>query len=582
MIVGVGCFLTLPVLVHGISVQSDDGATHVVWYTSFATQFWAGDLYPRWLADLNNGLGSPAFFFYPPVPYFLTSVVKPLFGASDPNGIHQLGLSAALSVILSGIFTWLWCREFVDDLAAVAGGVAFMATPYHLMIDLYTRGSFAELWSFAWIPLILLFVHKACRGDRWAPAGLAVAYALLIGTHLPTTVIFSLVPVGYAFVAADLGVRLRSVVVICISMIIGAGLAGIFLYPAMTMQEYVFVDQMSLGHFSYSNWLLLSSFYYEQDVDLRPIERIFFVSLDLIALAGGSYFLGRKSADPIARRTAVFWAAVGLAAFLMTTDLSRPVWALITTLQKVQFPWRFGVVISVSVTALLALCVDQLRQPLSSGMVRRRLTVVFLTALWAPYAAWGFSHYSEPVKVEDVEFKKAVIKAKRDQAEYRPRWSQTMAALDWNSSKNEDEWSDKLQQEYDLLIARTAAGDPNVPRATLTSGRGQVNVISSRPREIRLRTAAAVPSQMLLLQFYYPGWQASVLDTGAVLDVQPAEPDGLLSVSVPAGVHEVVVELTRTEAERIGQWISGASLACVILYAVILGGFTSRKRPATT
>ncbi len=576
VIVGVGCLLTLPLIIYGINVQSDDGATHVVWYSSFASQFWAGDLYPRWLADLNDGLGSPAFFYYPPVPYFITSFLKPLF-PGDVNGIHQLGISASMSVILSGIFTWAWCREWTDDISAMIGGIAFMITPYHLVIDLYTRSSFAELWSFAWIPLILLFVHRLSRGSRWAFAGLAVSYALLIGTHLPTTLIFSLVPISYAWFVSDKGRRSRTIVLLAASMSLGVGLAAIYLYPAMTMQDAVFVDRMILGHFSYSNWLFVSNLYYEQDVDLRPIYRLFYVFVDLIVLITAAFFLVRKSEEAATKRIANFWLVVGIAAALMTTDLSRPVWSLVTTLQKVQFPWRFGVVLSISATALLVLAVPKIRQTISTAGFSMGIVVLFCIFLWIPFAAWGFTHYAAPVKLDDVVFKEKVIHEKRDQAEYRPRWSQTMDALDWNESKNEDEWSDKLEHEYESLIERTGARDPNVPRAAITASSDRVEVVSSRPREMRVRTAAPSASSLRILQFYYPGWQARLSDTAAPLDVRATEPDGLVSVNVPAGEHEIVVELAKTDAERIGQLSSAISAISLILYAVAVGGIALRR-----
>jgi hypothetical protein len=566
VIVGVGCFLTLPLLIHGINIQSDDGATHVVWYTNFATQFWSGDLYPRWLMELNDGLGSPAFFYYPPVPYFLTSMLKPLF-TGDASGIHQLGISAAVSVILSGLFTWVWCREFVDDVSAMLGGIAFMVTPYHLAIDLYTRSAFAELWSFAWIPLILFFVHRIARGSRMAVVGLATSYALLIGTHLPTTLIFSLVPLVYAGFVAEKGGRIRSLSFVVLAMVFGVGLSTIFLYPAMTMQDYVFVKQMSLGHFSYSNWLIISGFYYEKDVDLRPISRTFFIFIDLVVVLGTTFYIVKKSDDAPTKKLAVCWLIIGTAAALMMTDLSRPVWSLLTTLQKVQFPFRFGVVLSVASTALIVLALSRLTDATHDLLIARGLAL-FAVFLWLPFAAWGFLHYAMPVRVDDVEFKNEVIRERREQPEYRPRWSQTMAAIDWNSSTNEDEWADNLDKEYDSLVARTGAHDPATPRAAITNAAGSVQVLSWRPREIRLHTSAPASASVRILQFYFPGWQAKLAESGEKLEVCPTEPDGLISMNVPGGDHEIAVELAATGAEEIGKWISEASAVVLALVAI--------------
>ena len=63
-----GIILSLPVLLFGFPYPTHDGQVHEVWYSSFATQLWAGDLYPRWLQNLDGGLGGPTFYFYPPAP----------------------------------------------------------------------------------------------------------------------------------------------------------------------------------------------------------------------------------------------------------------------------------------------------------------------------------------------------------------------------------------------------------------------------------------------------------------------------------------------------------------------------------
>jgi hypothetical protein len=580
LIAAAGCFLTLPALINGLSIQSDDGATHVVWYTNFASQFWSGDLYPRWLSNLNDGLGSPAFFYYPPVPYFLTSLLKPLFGATDPNGIHQLGISAAVSVILSGLFAWLWCREFTDDVAAVIGGVAFMITPYHLVIDLYTRSSFAELWAFAWIPMILLFVRRISRGSRWAFAGLAISYAVLIGTHLPTTLIFSPVPVVYVLVASEKRGGWSSLALVLVAMFLGIGLAAIFLYPAMTMQDFVFVDRMSQGHFSYTNWLLPSSFYFERNVDLRPVWRVYAVLLDMAGAMVGAFMIAKRSDDPVWRKLGTVWFIVGCAAALMTTDLSRPVWRVAETLQKVQFPFRFGVVLSIAATALLVLAFRQLKGSFP-GVTASLVVLGFCVVLWLPFAAWGFSHYVEPVKREDVDFKEKIIRERREQPEYRPRWSQTMAAIDWNTSTDEDEWADKLEQEYDSLVERTGADDATRSRASITSGSGSVELQSQKPRQIVLHARANGPVTITALQFYFPGWSARLADSGEELGLQPSQPDGLLQIAVPAGEHDVVFELRKPPAERTGETVSLVSLILLGLFCVAIAGLSFMDRKLT-
>src|SRR5712692_9621948 len=79
VIVGAGIILTFPVLFYGLPKFGDDSVAHCSWYTHFAKQLWAGDFYPRWLIDMNEGSGSAGLFFYPPVPYYLTALLYPFF-----------------------------------------------------------------------------------------------------------------------------------------------------------------------------------------------------------------------------------------------------------------------------------------------------------------------------------------------------------------------------------------------------------------------------------------------------------------------------------------------------------------------
>ena len=104
-------FLTIPLLFCGAFSADDLLPFHLRWSKHFAEQFWSGELYPRWLMGMNAGLGSPTFFFYTPIPYYFTSLLHPLF-ASDPQGWHQLGLSASFALIASGITAYIWPKKY--------------------------------------------------------------------------------------------------------------------------------------------------------------------------------------------------------------------------------------------------------------------------------------------------------------------------------------------------------------------------------------------------------------------------------------------------------------------------------------
>ncbi|HEY9300559.1 MAG TPA: hypothetical protein VIQ31_30185, partial [Phormidium sp.] len=109
-IVIIGFILSIPAVFGGIFEAHDLIAFHLKWSKHFTEQFWTGELYPRWLQNMNAGLGSPAFFFYNPISYYFSSLFHPFF-PNDSSGWHQLSLSAALALLASGITAYIWLKD---------------------------------------------------------------------------------------------------------------------------------------------------------------------------------------------------------------------------------------------------------------------------------------------------------------------------------------------------------------------------------------------------------------------------------------------------------------------------------------
>lgn len=139
--------LCLPLLVHGFW-EFSDARLHIHWSRNFSQQFWSGELYPRWLIGMNGGLGSPVFFYYPPTPYWITSLLVPLCGF-DSLGWRPLAWSACFGLAFSGAFSFFWLRRVTPKWPALIAALLYMLMPYHLRTDLYVHGAFAEFWAFA-------------------------------------------------------------------------------------------------------------------------------------------------------------------------------------------------------------------------------------------------------------------------------------------------------------------------------------------------------------------------------------------------------------------------------------------------
>jgi hypothetical protein len=183
LVITVSLLLAAPLIWFGFPAPTHDGAIHALWAHHVATAFWDGELYPRWLPELNGGFGTPAFFFYPPLSTLSAVVFWPV-APEHGRAWYALGWGAALGLVLSGVaMYWFLRREFVGERAqsigdcgsriadsetgrrwvAAAGALVYVAAPYHFGIDLLDRGANAEFWAFALMPLVLLAFRRLAQ-----------------------------------------------------------------------------------------------------------------------------------------------------------------------------------------------------------------------------------------------------------------------------------------------------------------------------------------------------------------------------------------------------------------------------------
>lgn len=540
VIVGVGLILAAPCLLKGFPLYADDSVQHAIYYTQFSKQLWAGDLYPRWLQGMNRGFGSPAFYFYPPIAYYLTSPLRLLF--NDSQAWIQLGISAAVAICASGVSAYVWLKQSFDRRSALVAAICYMALPYHLNVDLYTRAAFAELWTFVWMPLVLCAVDCLIAKRLAGAAGLAVSYALLIMTHLPTTLIFSLVPIAYAFYHAPPRRRIRVVGLTLGAMLLGLGLSAVYLFPALAMQRFAFISDLTAGHFYYEKWFLFTKLKWSGER-----SELFRIALNVSGLACLAFVVSRFGSNSAIRKRATFWIAIAVGCFLMMTPLSKPVWGALSALQRVQFPWRFNAVLSLATAALIACAIASIKK-FSIPVLIFLILASLLFFSWLQEARLQSRRvYPSQSAVETVaKEQNKWLEQSSDQAEFRPRWVVSTS-----------------EAELELLLQRFGQSN-GLPVATMLRGVGTVAIDSWKPREIGLQVDSTDGAVINLSQFYFPGWGAR-LDNIQSLEVRPSLPGGLVSVTVPAGKHSVSVQLGRKAPELLGQVVSGLSLLILLV-----------------
>ena len=595
-IISVGLILTIPAIFYSFFDAHDLLEFHSKWSKHFVEQFWAGDLYPRWLLGMNAGLGGPTFFFYAPVPYYVTSLLHPLF-SNEAQGWHQLSLAASIALVASGLTAYIWLKSITNRNVAFISSIVYMAFPYHLAVDLYWRFAFAEYWTFVWIPLILYFSKKITGGHRLSVVGLAVSFALLIMTHLPTLIIFSPVPIFYVVSMVDRKQRKKVLIRLAMALILAVGLSAVYWLPAMTTQQYISMNAIKEGMYYYKNLFLFSN-------PPFPHDKIFWRYLEILTLLMGglaccAFALTRSNPSAIFKRESNYWIVVAMVALFMTLPLSRPVWDALPVVQRIQFSWRFNSILTVASTALLALGISSVRLPVAITNKKLAFGVLLLVTLFLSvvevlpvlqeklhfpgtyntvlllvgiaFTLWGVSSLKQPVAFSNqknlcivslliaslllssgIVIKKrlykvpdnvdTVLQTSMDAAEYRPKWVSP-----------------------DIFHPNTVSQLGNLAKATVATGQGSLLIQRWQPRDIVLQTNSTTDLWLNINQFYYPGWTAR-LDGARSLPLQPSPREGLLRVQVPSGKHTVRVTLDAGIQERSGQISSTISVVALLLF----------------
>jgi hypothetical protein len=543
-VVGCGFILSLPVLLAGFPALTHDGRVHEVWYTNFAAQFWAGDLYPRWLQNLDMGLGGPSFYFYPPLPFFITSLFQPLF-KSQPHSWHVLGVSVALALILSGVAAYAWLRETMSDRSAAIAAMLYMAMPYHFAVDIHTRGAFGEVWSFLWIALILCCAQRIITRPTFGAAlGLTLSYAGLITTHLPTTLIFSVIPPVWVWWMSVPGTRIRNLIWTGAAMALGIGLSAIYLVPAMRDQAFVSMDAMRVGDFHYSKAFFLQRDAQGELVLARNIfERgLFWMGLATAAVGAAAAIVAWRHRAERAARPTIFWSIVAIVSVFMMLPISTPVFELVKTVQLIQFPWRFHAILGLAVIALVGEALGAIESRRDALDVRLLTFGGVLVFQWMLFAVWPLEITSFGDN-RHLHGPPSAWKAKNTNTpEYRPRW---------------------LTTDIAPVQKRLRGGGDSIAKIALPAGSARIT--QWKPRDIVVELDAPANERLEVRQFYYPGWTA-MLDRKTQIPVTPADTSGVIEIDVPPGAHRIDLRLVAGPSEILGDRIS---LVCLLVAALV-------------
>lgn len=551
-----------------VAITPQDGhsyATNLSWLTGFAQALFDGDPYPRWIPSLTAGAGSPVFVFYAPLPFYVTTMAATVCGGCTAPG--QLGLAESALLVASAAAFLVYARPKVGATAAAIGAVCYALAPYHVAIDLFERQAIGELAAYALFPLALLAVDRLSPGGRGI-AALSLVYALLVMSHLPTTLLFSPFLALYALIVGRRSGNTPALLTrFALAIVLGLCLSAIYLMPALGDLRHISADEFYTSWYDYRQWFFFDG---RPSPDERFALRLLAAMLTVTACTAACLLLWRRAAgsrlaapgDAAAlsgARLLITGAALfAVGAWFLSTPLSLPLWSTVPVLPKVQFPWRSSVLLDLAAGMSVAAAWQAV-----SGRRRLLVALAFVVPVGLSMALSGWTLFKFNQLAKD-PLHQAKVTAYLQEGADTPEYIPAVVG----------------KSRAEVLKVLLPQRVPVVPTPQAT-----VRVTRWEPRRIELLASSAVPFTAIVRQFAYPGWRAVAIDgPGGQQTDLPIRPDpvtGLIDLQIPGGEQAVRLTLERSGNERIGTLIS-ALAAATILIVIAAAGIrrASSRKPA--
>lgn len=545
------------IFIKGMPVGADFH-NHFGYILPFYDEISHGNFFPGWLAESNNGFGDPRFRFYPPFLYYLLCLAKFL---TNDWYVATLIIFALFSV-LGTLGIYLWAKQSLSNQAAILASLIFAFIPYHLT-QFFQASLLAEFAATAILPFAFMFVERLSLNkyqrqnkSQWIfdIGGLSAVYAVIITTHLPTTVIASLSLGIFALVLTDWKNNKRSLFFCALGVLLGLWASSWFWFRMVSELSWIQAGAgVSSEYYDYRNNFLLSPY---SSVNLNTWYGNLLLALTLGYFLPAWNLFGKlfkrkplneeilkhsnhSEESQITKKVLLGILIITSISILMTTELSRPLWIIIPKLKDIQFPYRWLSISSVTLCPILALSLTIWWQRFKQKGLETVIFVVFLIF-------FASLIYTLKELVVDSDFV--------TRSEFYLKIEENRGARSFN------DWLPKNAKELKDLLPL---------KGYIDAGTREVTIKNWGSLDRTFSVGEGVENQARIRTYNYPHWQAFILKDGArIQTTTSSETDGTLLVAIPpekAEVELVFVEPVRT---KIAVWISlvGWLVICGFLF----------------
>jgi hypothetical protein len=282
---------------------------------------------------------------------------------------HSFWITSFGWTFLGGAGVYLWVKEWTASWQATIAAVVYILVPYHTF-QIYQAVLYAEFAAAGILPFCFLFLLRTYRRSRWIDALLfSVSYSALILTHIPSTIIASLSIGVYGLLIMEWRSFLRTAAKMGTALALS--LLATSFYFARALPEINWVmhsspQYFSSGYYDYKRYLFPI---FWSSTPTRYVEKMLW-HIDLMVVLTILLFLPsavvyllkkiKKKPDGAEWKMDRSVILAGLFTIFMLSAASSAIWHFLPIMQKIQFPWRWLLVMSLMGSVAISVAIPKL------------------------------------------------------------------------------------------------------------------------------------------------------------------------------------------------------------------------------
>lgn len=498
--------------------HTHDGLVHLPRMAAFFKALSDFNIPVRWAGELNYGYGMPLFIFIYHTPYLVSS----FFLLIGVGLVSSFKLTLLISFLLSGFSMFLFSKKmFGDDRTALVTTVLYQFAPFHL-IDLLIRGSFGEVFTYAFLPFVLYGLISFFQTKKILYLlFVAIFTGLLIISHNSISLLFFGIACLFTLFFAK---NIKQAFFGSLSLFGGLILSAYYWIPALLEHKYtygnLYMENLFRDRFPALWKMVVPNITDTKELLIDGLAlQVGIVHLVAIVVAV-FWFMTKKKKNIMHLKLFFFSSVLCILAIVFMHPFSIPVWDHISILRQFQFPWRFLTIIVV-VSSLLGVF---LRPYLKNTYVFSfLLSIVVASSVIYWFPKEGYDRLNE--------------------------------SYYWDFPLNTTYYG-----ETDVIWSAGPATSYPENRIEVVSGEGTVTNLEVENNKQSFMIDTLDQLTVVSNTQYFPGWRAfSIQDNKRTeLPIQFQDPNyrGLIQFTLPAGNYDVEIIFGESKLRFVSNMVS--------------------------